>query len=672
MHLSNAAPVTRDVSSLVGAYNGNLAVSSARVFVSGEHGTVSFPKNDLQSSSYSTVHANYSLVTNLANQQVYALGDSNADFLVSSGDLDCLIPIHATTGLRDPALRILWLTETIPMGTGSVVASGHNSVGIVEKTTLDVYRINLRNGRVTEIGKSMDRWILPTPWLQSAVMEFSFEETHKLSYSEASGSLERQELTGSSVIDAPFTATLGTAASICTDYLSHKWYYFYSGNGTFGQGEALLGSATMDALEMNPTSRPSSQPSSRPSILPSAQPSSQPSVRPFSHPTGQPTQQPTTRPSGLEVGMDTFEVLTLSSQNPSTVNVTGLIGTFDGSLGVSPTHVFVSGSRGTIGLSKGSLDSENPVVVTAKSSMITNMANQRIFALGDADSNFIDGAGLLYCLIPLDPATGSRNYFGRILWLSEPVPVTYGAGLYSGHNRLVVTDSTSLDSYEINLENGNVVQVEDEIRRSQTPVGALTFGIVEYTFQNALSINYAAPEGGVESQLLDNQHLLGAAFNGDLGYASSLTVDASTSRWYFCYAGDGTFGEGSAVLGYADVVILESAPTSSPSSQPSSVPSVAGLVPEVFDILDFRSTNAEERDVTTLLGDFQNNLAVSETRVFAKGTKGTFGLPKDTLAVQDAVFVPDNYTAVTNMDTQQMFALGDTLGAYLVGTGEIG
>jgi hypothetical protein len=466
MHLSTAVPVTRDVSSLVGAYNGNLAVSTSRIFVSGEYGTMSFPKSDLQSNSYSMVHANYSLVTNLANQQVYALGDSNADFLVTSGDLDCLIPIHATTGLRDPAKRILWLTEAIHMGTGSVVASGHNSVGIVEKATLEVYRINLRNGRVTEIDKSIDRWILPTPWLQSAVMEFSFEETHKLTYTVASGSLERQELTASSVVDAQFTATLGAAASICTDYLLHTWYYFYAGNGTFGQGDALLGSATMDALEINPTSRPSSQPSSLPSRQPSAQPSSQPSIRPFSHPTGQPSQQPTTRPSGTEVGMGRFDVLSLTLQNSSTVNVTELIGTFEGGIGVSPTHVFVTGSKGTVGLPKGSLDADNSVVVSAKLAMVTNLANQRVFALGDAASNLIDGAGMLHCLIPLDPGTGARNYFDRILWLSEPVSIAYGTGLYSGHNRLVVTDTISLDSYEINLENGNVAQIEDGMKRS--------------------------------------------------------------------------------------------------------------------------------------------------------------------------------------------------------------
>ena len=88
MDLTSRDPTAVSVSSLVGEYYGGVGVSTSRVFVTGTLGTASLPKADLSvgSASFEPL-LKYSIVTNLANQQLYALATSEGEYMVTSGEV---------------------------------------------------------------------------------------------------------------------------------------------------------------------------------------------------------------------------------------------------------------------------------------------------------------------------------------------------------------------------------------------------------------------------------------------------------------------------------------------------------------------------------------------------------------------------------------------------------
>ncbi len=598
--------VQPDISASIGELNGNLGVSSNKVFVSGTSGTISIDKSTLNMGSVNVVSGaaySYSIITNLANQQLYALGDLEEEFIIVSGDVTCLIPLSATSGLRDVG-PVVWLSEPIYMEAGSIVFSGYDQFFVTSPSTHDTYSISLLDGAVEQQEDLLHRWQQSHQWMSWGILERTVHHEDTTIYAAQTGKLEVQGVNAASSVDSPWPFYVGESASLGVDASTGRWYAVYAGSGVFGTSSAQLGSAPFVELHFAPTSQPSTQPSSQPTV---------------------------------EAHVEVFDILDLTSLGATSVDVSSYVGDFHGSVALSSDRVFVVGSEGTVGFPKDDLSSASPVLVTGQNhTLVTNLATQEIYALGDASGKFLQDGGLLECLIPLDPDTALRAPQLRTIWLTEAILLSVGSSVLSGYHRLVVVDGDTRESYAIQMQNGEITELGPVLARQALSNDKFQGGVLSHTFQGEDKLLYTGPAGDTEHQYLDEENLVTNRMTGLLGSTSSFTLQGAGNdkKWYFYSEDGGSLLQTMQGLGYANYTLLDSAPSSQPSSQPSSYPTMEGNGEFLFDILALTDQNVEAVDVSALVGQYVSNIAVSAAQVFFTGSNGLYGLPKDDLSSQ--------------------------------------
>ena len=641
LQLTTDNPIVFSVVDIIGEATGTIGVSSSRVFVSGSLGTVGFLK--FTTSEYIIIEESYTIVTNLANQDVFALGNADGEFLTTAGELHCLVPLNPSTGIRNEARRILWLTVSFPLFAGSSLYSGYNRVLFLLENSMEIFHMDLLNGKVTQLEDSIVRGPVSSHWVKAGLASFNNQKQNELLYS-GSGGIEKIIVGPSCSIDHTDTTLLGDSAAIAADSFTNQWYYYYNGIGTFGIGLAQLGSATMLVNQGSAVTYP---------------------------PYAEPTSFPSISSSMTET---VFDIFLLSTANAAVVDISALIGDFAGGIAVSSSRVFLSGTLCTVSLSKNNL-SEEGTILNANLTLISNTATQQIYAFGDQYGEFLlrDGE-ILYCLIALDPVSGTRDETQRIVWLTEQIYLSLGFGVYAGYNVMTLVNRATLESFSVNMRNGRVtMDVSDILDRFVPTPGVGSWGIVESSVQLVRNIFYSGPSGTVEMQAGGMDRTIKLSSEILLGFYSSMVADASNSRWYFAYQGAGTFGHGYAVVGYADLVMQDAvAEYVLPTSQPTSFPSLLDEEDfESFDVHTYKSTIKSAIQIADLIGDSHGTMAVSTSRVFVSGSMGIVGLQKANLTSEDVVIVGSNYSVVTNIANQQIYGLGNQEADFLLTSGEL-
>ena len=371
---------------------------------------------------------------------------------------------------------------------------------------------------------------------------------------------------------------------------------------------------------------------------------------PTKYPTSQPSSQPSVNPT-LHGFAEVFDVLDLTSTNAISVDVTVQVGDFHGSMALSTDRVFLSGSKGTVGYPKNNLASSSPVIVTGENyTLVTNLATQQVYAVGDEVGKSLQGVGYFHCLIPLDADSALHANSLATFWLSEAVFVSVGSNLYSGYNRIVVVDGTSLESFAIQLQNGRVTEMDDiALSRQAMSNDRFQGGVLAYSFQQEDILMYATPAGATEHQHLNPTSAVTNRQQGVLGLSSSIALDATSANhnWYFYSEGGGSLLQTTKGVGRASYILLDSPPTSKPSAQPSSYPSYSGDEEGVFEIFTLGITNTITADVTAVIGERVNSLAISSQQVFIAGTNGTYGLLNASLSPVTVVKVTSTRWSAT-------------------------
>lgn len=654
LELSEEAAVTIDVSQAAGTFQQTLAVSTSRVFASGDMATVSLPKETFDISALSS-SANggvggYYFATDLASNEIFAFGDSDGNFLAGpTGYAECLVPLSPTSAHRDPSKRIVWFDAPVYMAFQSSVHSGFHRVLIVDMDTSDVVQINLRTGGVTTVGEVLPR--VPdgaANWLNYGVAELPSSATPALLYASVEGGIERQAVAAAqNYVDELFSASLGQCGSIAVDAMEGRWYFFYTGAGVFHDGRAVLGHAAA-AVSFDDL---------------------------------QPTSLPTAYPSAIEgtTEEDSFEIVALTSRHAEAVDVSPAAGNFFGAIGLSSSKVFVRGDQQTISVVKDAIESDNLWSAVDSEveqyAFVTNIATNDLYALGDGDGNALTGAtGMVECLISLHPATGTRNSNKRLLWFTEPIYLGFQSTVHWAYNRVIFVDHESSEAFVMHLRNGVVTPLEDTLDRASGSPYWLTIGVAEHVGESAVHrrllaatgvsapavyrLLYASPVGDVERQDLSSaEQNVTAVFSSVLGSMASIALDAEKSRWYFYYSGDGEFGNGAAVLGRAFSFVA--------------VPDDDEVEDSVMTVVELTDNHVEAVDVSSVAGNFYGTLAISSTRVFAGGDKTLVSLSKDTL--EDATVLLTNTSVqtpsmVTDLSTNRLYVIGDSDGNILPGS----
>ena len=165
------------------------------------------------------------------------------------------------------------------------------------------------------------------------------------------------------------------------------------------------------------------------------------------HPTSMPSEQPSSVPSSFPsvAGWEEsdFFVVQLSEDNVQTLDISSLIGVFNGNLGVSSSKIFVSGDQATISLPKNNFSLS--LAVSSLHSQIgsymfvNGIGTGELYAVGDEHGEFLSGPGFAGSLIHLDPDTALRSN-RRIVYFTEIVFLSYQSGIYAGFNRVVIVD----------------------------------------------------------------------------------------------------------------------------------------------------------------------------------------------------------------------------------------
>ena len=167
---SNAHSV--NISSLAQAFHGGIAVSGAKVFVAGENQILGLPKTNLSTSSpLATLHSgNFSLVSNLATQQMYALVDGSFNFLVGPGSVSNLMPLDQNSGTYVSG-KVVSLALSITLDFGSGIFSGWTRIVFVDGSTLTAYNVDPLDGMVQTLTPALQRWEIGAGWAAWGIAE---------------------------------------------------------------------------------------------------------------------------------------------------------------------------------------------------------------------------------------------------------------------------------------------------------------------------------------------------------------------------------------------------------------------------------------------------------------------------------------------------------------------
>ncbi len=234
---------------LTGDDRGGIALSSTRVFVTGDSATAGYNLADLSDGASIGRVAN-GLCTDLATNQAYVLA-ANGTETSSAGTVNQLIPIHATTGAR--TTPIINLGQAVVMGSGSGIFSGYGRV--VLHTGTDVFEVRVPSGEVIPQG-SMRRptWNASENWAVWGVAE-DFGGYLYLAYATGATITRARVPDGATSVISTFT-NLADMANWVASPSNNRWYFHHEFTSQFGGGSEILGFADASYLIGPPAAAP--------------------------------------------------------------------------------------------------------------------------------------------------------------------------------------------------------------------------------------------------------------------------------------------------------------------------------------------------------------------------------------------------------------------------------
>jgi uncharacterized repeat protein (TIGR01451 family) len=247
LSLSNDAVIVEHVS-LTGDDAGGIAVSSNRVFVTGDgpafNGvTATFSAADL-SGGVALPRPYGALVTDLRTERVYSLGDGTNLFLTTSSTIvTTLIGIDGNTGARTGT--IIPLSEPIEMiGFGDIgLFSGYGQI-VVHTGGARVYSIAVPSGIVASHGEMASPSHQTTEsWAYWGIAE-NFNNTIYLVYVQQPQSIVRTRVPDGLTTSVANFIDLSDMASIAASVSRGRWYFHYQGASEFGGTNESVGFAS--------------------------------------------------------------------------------------------------------------------------------------------------------------------------------------------------------------------------------------------------------------------------------------------------------------------------------------------------------------------------------------------------------------------------------------------
>jgi hypothetical protein len=227
-----------DHDSITSDDRGGIAVSSNRVFYTGDAQTAHFSAVDLSGGTGLGRHYD-ALVSNLRTEQIYSLANGTTLLSGGGGVVNGLIEINGTNG-NLTANRIAFSSD-IPLFGETGIFAGYDCIALHNGQR--VYRIEIPSGLVTDLGA------MATPnhygcenWAYWGVTEF-FEGDVYLAYVQHYQSIARTRVPdGFTQILSSFS-NLSDMCSFTISLSRNRWYFHHEGSSQFGGSSETIGYA---------------------------------------------------------------------------------------------------------------------------------------------------------------------------------------------------------------------------------------------------------------------------------------------------------------------------------------------------------------------------------------------------------------------------------------------
>ncbi|MGD9627670.1 MAG: carboxypeptidase-like regulatory domain-containing protein [Pyrinomonadaceae bacterium] len=358
----------------------------------------------------------------------------------------------------------------------------------------------------------------------------------------------------------------------------------------------------------------------------------------------------------------TFQISSLTADNSSIIEHVSVTGDDRGGIALSDTNLFYTGDSATGRFDVSNLSNTGLLSPSAQyDALASNLKTRQVYSLGSLFGPIAAGGGEVSRLIALDPDTGAPT--GAEILLSMPININSGitsAGIYSGWDRIVLTDGNTMQGYNIDLPSGTVtslgfINLYADSGLDTDRCGCenwATWGVAEYA-NGTIRLAYAASpnffglngfgQGSIKRYDVGNGTITTLAdFPTGISDMCSFTVDPATSRWYFHYEGySGAFNFGNDEnIGFA---------TASFASPSNSTASISGRVLKQKGVglpgVVVRLTYPDGRMATTLTNSF-GRFAFTKLPV-----GGSYAV---SVSAKRYTFTPDSELVVVNEDVSDL------------------
>ncbi len=244
---------------------------------------------------------------------------------------------------------------------------------------------------------------------------------------------------------------------------------------------------------------------------------------------------------------DTFRVTHLGTTGAAAVEHSALTGDDRGGIVASGSSVFVTGDTTTGRFNLADL-SGGVALDGVQDGLVGNLRDGNVYVLADQDMPLQMGGGTITTLVQIDGDTGLPTT-NRVT-LSETIEVTWGSGIFSGYDRIVIHDGTRV--YNIDLPSGIVTDLGlMKLPPHRDSESWAFWGIAEF-FGGFVHLVCVRDEKSISrTRVPDTESKVIAAFS-NLSDMASVTFSTLTNRWYFHTEGVSEFRDGDETVGYAD------------------------------------------------------------------------------------------------------------------------
>ncbi len=589
LELSTNGAYAIEHADLTGDDRSAIAVSSERVFYTGDSGTAGFSLHDLGDGAH-IGRTNDALVSDLKTGIMYSLGNGVTPLGNGGGTVTTLLEHDSTTG----ALNGMYIGLSAPIPLSGPTYNGFIGIfagygRVVLHNGARVYDIALPSGYVTDLGAMAPPMRMSSgSWAYWGVAELIDGVVHLVNVADYY-TISRTRVPDGLTTPVARFSSLGNMSAITVVPALGRWYFHHTYSSQFRSGDETIGFADARLSVDLPPDPPAIAIQPRSSIV-IEEGDAQMQVwatggRPLSYqwqlngidlPEGTNSVLHLTNISLAQAGAytvvvsnsygsvvsqpavlqvwdslpieRTFRISNLSTNHASTVEHYNVTGSSRGGLAISQSRVFYTGYNAT-GRFRASDLGEGTNTPARYEAIASNLRTETAYVLANRNTPIPSGGGTVTALLELDPATGELT--GNRIDLSSPITIGYGSGIFSGYDQIVLHGYNDYHVYLIDLPSGYVVDLGYMYFYNYNYNGWAYWGIAEQ-FDGQLHLVYVPDSVSIRRiRVPDGTNEIVATFS-NLGSMSAMSLSLSRERWYFEVAGSSQFGTGSATLGYAD------------------------------------------------------------------------------------------------------------------------